>query len=859
MNKTLKILLILFGSILLAVLALPLLAGIMTEIWWWDSEGYLSVLLKTGFLQVISFIIPFLIGISLFNLWLFGLRRIPRNKLLSTLIVLVSLAGGVWGWMNWDLYVWNLGFPSTGFRDPIFRLDAYFYMYRLPLLNHILILFLAYFGALLAADIFLHRSRGRAVLIEGRIRFDSPLLGLAVVNTLISVILVCFRLFEALVRQPHPKLGIGYSTVYGYFLGYAVYLGALIVSILWLYIHTLRKGTRPRTLLFHALGLTLLFFLATRLYPSLVEKTQVIPNELFKQKQFIQNRMDATRFAFNLGLEDYQFEHDLRRDLPEIFSRSRIWDADPYLKVIRQRQEIKSYFQFLDTDVDMYTLSNQRYQVVLAARELNTASLPPETLTWDNRHLRYTHGYGLTLSPANRVDAIGGPEYWVRDLANISSYPELHIAVPQIYYGELTSNYIIVRTTTEEFEYTADTNRLTTVFSADRGVSIGNFFRRVLFAIRYRESKILFTQYLTRDSRILFRRLVLEKVRHLFPYLQYDHDPYITIVNGRLYWILDAYSGSDRFPIAQRFDTGLGRLNYLRNPVKVVVDAYSGETWFHITDRSDAIIQAYSFIYPELFSRVLPEGLEDHFRYPTTLFQIQADILATYHVDNLESFYNGEDAWKIPEQIYGSEKHPFRPYYLLAKIAGDYRFALINPYNPIGKENLSAWLLAYYDQGNHLALKYLDRTTAAFGPLQVESTIDQDENLSRLFALWNQRGSQVFRGNIQFIPLDNDILYLESIFLESAQTSIPQLVRIIAVINGRVFSGRDFQELLFSIGGQYDASWNTAQGELQRLEQQLIQAYRTYLEAESHRIDGNLNAYQKSVDKIGEILKNSLP
>ncbi len=859
MKKGLKIALIIAAILLAIVFLLPITAKFFTDFWWWQSEGLLSVYLKTGFIQLIAFLIPFILGISLLNFWFFGLRKVSKNKVLSTFNLLASIAGGIWGWLNWRLYIWNLGFPKAGFKDPIFGLDAYFYLYRLPLLNHILLLFLAFFVFLLIADIIIHRSRNKRIIREGRIRLDAPILILTVVNTLISIVLVGFRLFETLVRQPHPKIGIGYSTVHGYFLGYYIYLGALLLSILWLFIHTLRKGTRPRTVFFNALGLVALFFLTTRLLPNVVEKAQVIPNELFKQKEFIDYRMSATRFAFDLGLEDYRFEHDLKQDLPEIFSKSRIWDAEPYLQVVKQRQEIKAYFNFVDTDVDVYQISNQSYQVVLAARELNTSNLPPDSLSWDNIHLRYTHGYGLTLSPANMVDDLGGPDFWIRDLANLTPFPELRIDTPQIYFGELTSNYIIVKTTTEEFEYTSDTNRVTTLYKTDNGVKIGNFFRRLMYSVLFRENKILLTQYLTKDSRILYRRRILDRVNTLFPYLKYDSDPYIVINQGKLYWIIDAYTTSDRFPIAQRFETTLGKINYLRNSVKVIVDAYTGECMYRIVDEKDPIIQAYSYVFPELFSRPLPEGLEEHFRYPSTVFQIQAQILATYHVDNLESFYNGEDAWKIPEQIYGAKKHPFRPYYLLAKIDGEYHFSLINPFNPVGKENLSAWLLAYYSQGNHLALKYVDKTSSSFGPLQIESTIDQDDTLSRLFSLWNQRGSRVFRGNIQFIPLNDDILYLESIFLESEQTSIPQLIRIIAVINGHIFSGRNFQELLFSIGGQYDTSWNTAQGVQQRLEQQLSAAYKLYLEAEAQRIDGNLNAYQKSVDKIGEILKNSLP
>ncbi len=859
MSKALKIILILAALTLIVLFLLPGFATFFTNIWWWSSEGYFSVYVKTLFIKAISFILPFILGLGLMNFWIFGLRKVQSNKILSTFILLFSIAGGVWGVLNWQLFVWNIGFPSTQMQDPIFGMDAYFYMFRLPLLDKILYLFQFYFAFLLLSDIIIHKKRQKNIIIEGRLTFDKPILALVIINTLISMTLVFFRLFETLVRQPHPKLGVDFTTVHGYFLGYYIYLGILFITVVWLILHTLRKGTRPLTVLICGAMLTAVFFLSTRLYPRILEKTKVSPNELFVQKDFINHRMDATRAGFDLRLEDYAFSHDLTNDLPEIFSKARIWDAEPYLKVVKQRQEIKAYFKFIDTDVDTYRIADQVYQVLLSARELNTSSLPPDTLTWDNLTLRYTHGYGVALSPAHTVEDIGGPEFWIKNLELNTPFPELAIKTPQIYFGELTSNYVIVRTTTEEFEYTANTNRVTTTYNAERGIRIQNFFRRLMLSLHFKESKILFTKYLTRDSRVLMRRNIIERVNTLFPYLKYDTDPYITIVEGRLFWIIDAYTVSDRFPIAQRFETPLGNINYLRNSVKVIVDAYTGQTDYIIVDDTDPICQAYKFIFPELFSHDIAPALKQHFRYPATLFSIQSEILATYHVDNQDSFYNGEDAWKIPEQIYGETRHPFRPYYLLSKINGKYQFSLITPYNPVGKENLAAWMIAYYDEGHHLALKYVEKTSSSFGPLQIESTIDQDETMSRLFSLWNQQGSKVFRGNIQFIPLNNDILYLESIFLESEQTSIPQLTRIIAVINGRVFQGRDFRELLMSIGGKYNTAWGDNASGQDKLIRQLTQAYKIFLEAEAQRVDGNLNAYQEKVDKIGEVLKNSLP
>jgi len=853
MPKWLKFLLILALIILFIVFVLPLIALFFTDLWWWQSEGYLSVYLKTLLIQLFSFLIPALLTWSLIHFWFYRVRKARKRLFFKILMAGSAVVSGVWGLVVWKVFILNLNTLSSQYRDPIFGLDATFYMFRLPLIEQTLWLLLFIFIFILIGDLVLHRIRKKRILKDGRVKFDGAVLLLVILISLSAIGLMMCKLFEVLVKQPDLRLGIGFSTVHGFFVGFYIFMGLLLLITFLFIFFSARKGTRLSRMVWVSLFMTALFFLLTRVLPSTVENYSVKPNELAVQKPFIRYRMDATVRAMNLSLEDYNFQHSVSR-LPEIFGRTRIWDSDPYLKVIRQRQEIKSYFYFSDVDVDKYELSNQLRQVVLSVRELDTANLPADALTWDNLHLRYTHGDGVTLSPANTVDANGGPVFWISGLENKAAYPELKIDRPEIYFGEMSSNYVIVDTKTPEFDYTANTNRVTGYYRAKSGVSLNGFFKKLFFSMRFKEKKILLTRYLKPESRILFRRLIMQRVRILMPYLSYDKDPYPVILHGKLYWIIDAYTHSSRFPIAERFDTPFGKINYIRNSVKVVIDAYTGRTRYYVTDKADPILRAYRRVFPELFRDKIPPEIEEHFRYPVTLFNIQAAVLARYHVKDPVSFFNGDDDWKIPDQIYADKKVAFHPYYLLLRVKGGLRFSLINPFNPLGKENLAAWMLAFYDKGPHLALKYLDKTTSSLGPLQIESTIDQDDTLSRLFSLWNQQGSRIFRGNIQFIPLKEDVLYLESIFLESEQTSIPQLVRIVAVLNGHVYQGRRFDELLNSMAvGESGLGLN--QSETSKMKAMAERAYRLYLQAEEERLDGKLKTYRETVDKIGGILK----
>ena len=837
------------------IVIFPYFAYLASELLWWKSVGYLSVLFKFALIGIFAFVMPFVFSFAVMNLWLHGFRRHKPGVVITAIIWITSVGAGLWGFLNKELFIWNFNIStSMGFADPVFGLDAFFYMYRLPFIRMLLWMFTVFLLILFILDLVVQTKKEKPLFNkENKLQFGPSLIIGFIFNIVNFLALRFIHLMETLVRQPEAKIGLGYKTVMGYFFGNYVFMGALVLFSVLLVIRAI-KGISLGRIIVYGIVVTGVYFLGTMAYPEIIENYMVKPNQLMMQKEYILNRIHSTRAAFGIVFEPYPMGSTNIAVVSGTIAKMRVWDNEPYKKVIKQLQEVKSYFDFYDVDVDKYVISNQIYQVVLAARELNPNNLPIDAGTWDNIHLRYTHGYGLTLSPANIVNSEGKPVFWIKDLENIAAFSNLTVTRPQIYFGELTSNYIIVRTLADEFEYSADTNRITTVYSEDRGIPIGNYFAKLVYSSVFNEKMLFWTKYIPPDSLLLYHREINERVRIIFPYLKYDDDPYITVVNGKLYWIMDAYTVSDRFPVAERFDTPLGKLNYIRNSVKVVIDAYTGDVTYYIVDPADPIAQTYLYLFPELFRTEVPPEFAVHFRYPSTLFAIQSQVLCAYHVEQNESFYNGEDVWKIPEQIYGATNTLFKPYFILNLLDDQYRFSLIQPFTPVGKENLSSWLIAYYQNGPKLALKYIDKTSSSLGPLQVESLINQNDEVSRMLTLWGQKGSKVFRGNIQFLPFGKKILYLKPLFLESENTSIPQLAKLIAILDGKVYLANTFEDLI----GQLFLNTGEDLTRIQALQKSISDAYRLYLQIEEYRLDGNLKAYQETVDKLGEELKKSV-
>ena len=458
----------------------------------------------------------------------------------------------------------------------------------------------------------------------------------------------------------------------------------------------------------------------------------------------------------------------------------------------------------------------KKQQVIISARELDYAQVQDIAKTWVNEHLIYTHGYGFTLSPVNQVAEGGLPFYYVKDIGTgveetgsltISDKTirnSIPIGKPRIYFGELTNPYIMTSTTVRELDYPSGEENVYTVYDGTGGIQIGNYFRRMLFAEYLKDWQMLFAQNFTPDTKLLFRRNVRSRIQEIAPFLNYDRDPYLVAAktdrqNDRdnLYWIVDAYTTSDRYPYS---DPGKNSFNYLRNSVKVVVDAYNGNVDFYIADPEDPIIDTWNKIFPQLFKPLtaMPEELRQHIRYPEDLFSIQSERLLTYHMLDPQVFYNREDQWQIPQEIYGTKAQAVAPYYLIMKLptANEEEFILLHPYTPTSRPNLIAWLAARSDGAEYgkLLLYKFPKQKLIYGPNQIEALINQDPVISQQISLWNREGSRAIQGNLLIIPIEQSLLYVEPLYIEAEENSLPALARVIVVYENQIVMAETLDE-----------------------------------------------------------------
>jgi hypothetical protein len=618
-----------------------------------------------------------------------------------------------------------------------------------------------------------------------------------------------------------------------------------------------------------AIGLYLIAVVVTgKIIPAAVQSFSVQPNELSKERPFIERSIAFTRTAFGLDDIDAQIfdpegalsatdiaENDLTID------NIRIWDARPLLETNRQLQQIRLYYKFPDADIDRYTLrvdvergqeelppgetaveqlvetplpeetdvvapDVRSQQVIIAPRELDYESVPEQAQTWVNKHLIYTHGYGFTLSPVNQVGEGGLPVYFVKNIGTgteVGSPGNLEVSDqfvrdsipignPRIYYGELTNNYVMTSTKVPELDYPSGEENVYNTYDGTGGIDIGSTWRRLIFAEYLKDWQMLFTQNFTPETRLLFRQNINQRVRAIAPFLRYDRDPYLVVADATpeaespdenyLYWIIDAYTTSDRFPYS---DPGDNEFNYIRNSVKVVVDAYNGDVFFYVVDPTDPIIQTWDRIFPNLFKPIweMPITLRRHIRYPVDFFKTQSERLLTYHMLDPQVFYNREDQWQIPEEIYGTETQPIQPYYLIMKLptATEEEFILLHPYTPTRRNNLIAWLAGRSDgeQYGKLLLYQFPKQELVYGPEQIEALINQDPVISQQISLWNRQGSRVVQGNLLVIPIENSLLYVEPLYIEATANSLPTLARVIVVYENRIVMAETLEESLQAI------------------------------------------------------------
>jgi len=540
----------------------------------------------------------------------------------------------------------------------------------------------------------------------------------------------------------------------------------------------------------------------------LVQSVFVSPNEINMEEKYLGWNINYTQMAYQLedvSVKPFSASSKLSAqdivDNSETINNIRVNDFDPAKQFYNQTQSIRQYYTFNDVDVDRYMINGKYTQTFLTTREIDENKLGD---SWLNRHLKYTHGYGIALSRVDKVTASGQPDVLIGNIPPESEVEEITIERPEVYFGELSNEYIVVNTDEAEFDYPKGDSNSYTTYEGDAGIKM-SLLNRALFAFREGSLKLLVSSNIDADSRIIINRNIMDRITSIMPGLSYEDDPYMVTVDGKLYWMVDAYTTSNKYPYAEPFD---GNTNYIRNSIKVVVDAYNGDVDFYIVDETDPIAQTYSKIYPTLFKSAdkMPEGLKDHIRYPNYLLQIQASVYAKYHMEDVSVFYLNEDQWDLAYQVYGTEKVQVTPEYYIAKLPGEKSAEFFNSiaFTPKSKQNMTALMVARNDGENYgeLVLYQFPKSKTIYGPEQIEAQIDQNTEISKEFSLWSSSGTSYRRGNMFVIPINDSILYMEPVYLEATNSSIPEVKRIIMAYNDKIAYEETVAECLASLFGE---------------------------------------------------------
>ncbi|MGF9764977.1 UPF0182 family protein [Microvirga sp. 0TCS3.31] len=723
-------------------------------------------------------------------------RRLPLVVASAAIILGALLAAAET--TNWDVLLRFVYQVPYGQRDPVFGNDIGFYLFSLPayiaLKNWMLVT--VGLSALGAGAVYWLHGHIELDSHRGRVSRTAIAHGSALLGVFFAVKAWSYGLDRYLLLYGDNGVVVGASytdmhvelPVLWLLIGLAVV--AAIVSWANLWVRTYKFPLAATALVFGSA------FVLAEVFPFLFERLFVRPNELELERPYIQQNITLTRQAYNLHqmtakafpVEQSLTSASLQANQATI-DNIRLWDEQPLMATYRQLQEIRTYYKFGDIDVDRYWLDGAYRQVMLSARELASTLLPSNAQTWVNRHVLFTHGSGVIMSPVTHKSAEGLPVFYLGDIPPVATGGP-PVREPRIYYGELTDTYVLVKGSTPEFDYPKGKDNIYAPYGGTGGVAVGGPARRTLFAWYFNDPNILISRYLTVESRIMFRRTVKERVATIAPFLRLDRNPYLVISDGRLFWMQDAYTTSDYFPYAVA-SAGNG-LNYIRNSVKVVVDAYNGSVDLYLADPSDPVAATYQRIFPGLFKAFagMPQDLQRHIRYPEDLFLIQAHTYAAYHMETPEVFYNREDLWQFPRQPADSGTAMMTPYYMIMRLPGEQQAEniLMLPMVPSQRENMIAWLAARCDPPHYgeVIVYEFPKDKLVYGPFQIEARINQNTTISQQLSLWNQLGSRVIRGNLHVIPIEHSILYVSPLYLRASAGQIPELKRVIAAYGDQV-------------------------------------------------------------------------
>jgi uncharacterized membrane protein (UPF0182 family) len=787
--------------------------------------------------------------------------------------------------MQWlTVLSWWQGTPF-GSADPILNLDVSFYVFTLPVLE--LIRGLALTLVLLAAA-----GTATLYIVSGQLGLTpfGPRVGSHArrhVSWLIASLFVvmAFTSWLSRVQEIVTPSGIiqgaSYADVHARMPADLILAGVALVGA---GLAAASAVGRSWQLVFVAAALYGLALVGGEAYASMLQRFAVTPNEQVRETPYIEHNIAATRAAFALDqVEERELNGAAELTRADVeanratLDNVRLWDHQPLLETFGQIQEIRTYYDFVSVDNDRYTINGQNRQVMLSVRELNPNALPNRT--WVNERLVFTHGHGLTLGPVNQVTSEGLPVLFVRDLPPVSSI-DLPVTQPSIYFGELVNDYVIVRTRAQEFHYPKGDDNVFSEYDGTGGVLLDSFWAKLLFAARFRSYQILLSDDITAESRVMFDRQIRRRVSKIAPFLLFDGDPYPVISDGRIFWIQDAYTTSNRYPYAT---SAASQINYIRNSVKVTIDAYHGTVRFYFAQPSDPIAQTLSRVFPDLLRPMneMPEDLRRHVRYPEGIFQVQSAVYATYHMTNPAVFYNKEDQWEAPAVDSRGETSRMEPYYAMMKLPGEHdpEFIQMLPFTPRRRDNLASWMVARSD-GDHygkLVVFAFPKQTLVFGPQQVVARINQDQVISPQITLWNQQGSEVIQGTLMVIPIEGSLIYVRPLYLRAQAGRIPELTRVIVAYQNRIVMERTLDDGIARLFGDGDrtarpTTMTTSAGAapsppasatpsapnvaLDRLAIEASDAYQRALEAQRA---GDWAKYGEEIKRLGELLERMKP
>ncbi|MDZ4230238.1 MAG: UPF0182 family protein, partial [Dehalococcoidales bacterium] len=823
---TSRIVLILLGALGLFILA-GLLKGFYTEWLWFSNLGYGSVYTTILWTKVaVFFIAAITFALLLLGNMVLATRLAPKtethfwpwaivrqlqsilriNVILGT--ILLSVIFGMVAQSNWQLILRFFNAQPFGVSDPAFHREIGFYVFSLPFLNLLQ-------GWLVGALIITILASGGVYFLSyaaQRLKFDYSRAVVAHIGALAVATLGLIAwgywlgIWELVFSPQGVVFGATYTDLNARLPAQWILIGVVFIFMGLLVVSIMRRNLRWP--LYGIGGWIVVAVIVTGIFPGIVQRFQVEPSEMVRERPYIEYNIRFTRDAFALNrieeqafpAEDMPRQQDLTLNEATI-NNIRLWDPRPLKDTYNQVQSFRLYYDFNDVDIDRYAIDGKYRQVMLSARELSAEKLSVEAQTWLIRKLQYTHGYGLTLSPVNEITPQGLPVLMVKDIPPVGN---INIERPEIYYGEKTNEYVLVKTSTQEFDYPRGDENVYTHYQGEGGVTLNGFFRRLVYAWQLGDLNILISNELTPESRVLYYRNIRERVNHLAPFLKLDNDPYLVVIDGRLFWIQDAYTTTERYPYSQPI---AGGINYIRNSVKAVIDAYNGDVTFYVTDPDDALIRTYQAIFPGLFTPAgqMPESVRAHLRYPEDMFNVQAMVYQTYHMRDARVFYNKEDLWAVPREFYADRDQPMESYYIIMRLPGEEReeFLLMLPFTPVNKNNTIGWLAARSDGENYgKLLAYLfPKERLVYGPNQIENRIQQDTVITEQLALWSRGGSRVIRGNLLLIPIGESILYVEPVFLQADTQGLPELKRVIVAAGDRIAMRPTLAESLAVIFG----------------------------------------------------------